>query len=132
MDVQREKTLKGKSQTILFTGRALTSTTRGKYTVNLAPQIPTIPKNTEHTEKSGKAQRLEQKTPPSKSSSWGSTPYFRGGVEYDTSFPPNFLQTLDKVCKRCAGKLSYSTSTTLQASDGGIFAFDAGETENKV
>lgn len=76
-----------------FTGRALTSTTRGKHTVNPAPQTPAIPKNTNHTEKAGKVEWPEEKTPPSNSFSCARTPSFRGGVEYDTSFPPNLLQT---------------------------------------
>lgn len=86
-----KKLSKENSQTILFPGRALTSTTHGKYTVTPAPQIPAMPKNTELTEKSGKAEWPQQKTPPSNYLSCASTPYFTGGVEYKTKPFSNLL-----------------------------------------
>lgn len=117
MDVQMEKTLKGKSQTIPFNRRALTSITHGKYMVNPAPQISAIPKNTELTEKSGKAEWPEQQTPLATTSPvlahlnleevWNTTPVF-----HQTFYKP--------------------ASIPLQANDGRLLAFDAGETENKT
>lgn len=111
-----EKILKGKLQTTLFTGRALTSITCGKHTVNPAPQIPATPKNTlkNQERQSDQSRKLPLENPSPELAHlilkkvWNTTPVF-----HQTFYTP-------------------SASTPLQASDGRFLAFDAGETENKV